>query len=234
MVETVRVRKDGTRRDVELRGVAIQFRGQPHVLYIGRDISERKRAEASLRTSEEQYRSIFNAAADALVLRDSQARVVDVNPAFLEISGYSREEVIRREPLDLRRARAGRAGKGDAPARDRRRVGAVRGRGRRKDGSRFVVEMRAVPILYRGQPHALGMARDITQRKALEVAPAPGAAHGGARPPHRRRGARLQQPARRDHGLHRARFRAARSPRRTRSSAPSSTRRSPPAARRAT
>ena len=28
--------------------------------------------------------------------------------------------------------------------------------------------MRAVPILYRGQPHALGMARDITERKALE------------------------------------------------------------------
>jgi signal transduction histidine kinase/BarA-like signal transduction histidine kinase len=40
--------------------------------------------------------------------------------------------------------------------------------GTRKDGSRFVVEMRAVPILYRGKPHALGMARDVTQRKALE------------------------------------------------------------------
>ena len=32
-------------------------------------------------TSEEQYRAIFNAAADALVLRDDEARVVDVNPA---------------------------------------------------------------------------------------------------------------------------------------------------------
>jgi hypothetical protein len=40
--------------------------------------------------------------------------------------------------------------------------------GRRKDGSRLLVEMRAVPILYRGKPHALGMGRDITERKALE------------------------------------------------------------------
>ena len=94
MLETVRICKDGTRRDVELRGVPILHRGEPHVLYIGRDISERKRTEERLRASEEQYRSIFNAATDALVLRDDQARVVDVNPAFLEISGFTREEVI--------------------------------------------------------------------------------------------------------------------------------------------
>jgi PAS domain S-box-containing protein len=168
MVETVRVRKDGTRRDVELRGVAIQFRGKPHVLYIGRDISERKRGEAELRASEEQYRSIFNAAADALVLRDAETRVVDVNPAFLEISGYTRDEVISANrwifasPSQFalakemhRRVIAGESVQFEVD-------------GQRKDGSRFVVEMRAVPIVYRGEPHALGMARDITQRKALE------------------------------------------------------------------
>jgi signal transduction histidine kinase len=36
--------------------------------------------------------------------------------------------------------------------------------GRRKDGALIEIEMRAVPILYRGKPHALGMARDITAR----------------------------------------------------------------------
>jgi len=168
MVETVRLRKDGTRRDVELRGVAIQFRGRPHVLYVGRDISERKRAEERLRTSEEQYRSIFNAAADALVLRDAEARVVDVNPAFLEISGYTREEVVSANRWIF-------AGPDQAALATEMHRRVIAGEsvqfeveGRRKDGSRFVVEMRAVPIRYRGQPHALGMARDVTQRKALE------------------------------------------------------------------
>jgi len=168
MVETVRVRKDGTRRDVELRGVAIQFRGKPHVLYIGRDISERKGAEAELRASEEQYRSIFNAAADALVLRDAEARVVDVNPAFLEISGYTREEVISANRWIF----AGPSQSALAKEMHRRVIAGesvqFEVEGRRKDGSRFVVEMRAVPIVYRGEPHALGMARDVTQRKALE------------------------------------------------------------------
>ena len=37
---------------------------------------------SALRTSEEQYRSIFNACADALVLRDANARIVDVNRAL--------------------------------------------------------------------------------------------------------------------------------------------------------
>src|SRR5688572_24096122 len=91
--EALARRKDGSRFDIETRGVPIMHQGTPHVLYIGRDISAKKTEEALLRASEEQYRAIFNAAADALVLRDAEARVVDVNPAFLEISGFSREEV---------------------------------------------------------------------------------------------------------------------------------------------
>jgi PAS domain S-box-containing protein len=168
MYETVRVSKDGRKRDVELRGVPMQYRGEPHVLYIGRDISDRKRAEERLIASEEQYRSIFNAAADALVLRDDQARVVDVNPAFLEISGYTREEVLSGNRWIF-------AGPEQAPLAREMHSRVIRGEsvqfeveGRRKDGSKLVVEMRAVPIQYRGKPHALGMARDITQRKALE------------------------------------------------------------------
>ena len=50
--------------------------------------------EQVLRSSEEQYRAIFNAAADALVLRDDNARVVDVNTAMTVLSGYSRDEVM--------------------------------------------------------------------------------------------------------------------------------------------
>jgi PAS domain-containing protein len=39
-----------------------------------REITERKSAVEALRASEEQYRAIFNATADSLVLRDAEFR----------------------------------------------------------------------------------------------------------------------------------------------------------------
>ena len=168
MIETTRVCKDGSRIEVELRGVPIEFRGGPHVLYIGRDISQRKRSEETLRASEEQYRAIFNATTDALVLRDANARVVDVNPAFLAMSGFTREEVISQSRWFF----AGPEMSGLAKGMHQRVIAGeavhFEVQGVRKDGAKLLVEMHAVPILYRGVPHALGMARDITAYKRAE------------------------------------------------------------------
>jgi PAS domain S-box-containing protein len=169
MFEARARRKTGESFDIETRGVPIQHQGRPHVLYIGRDITARKSAEQVLRASEEQYRAIFNAAADALVLRDAERRVVDVNPAFLEMSGYTREEVLTGERWIF----AGPEQAGMAKEMHRRVIAGesvqFEVQGIRKDGTPLAVEMRAVPILYRGQPHALGMARDITERRRSEA-----------------------------------------------------------------
>ncbi len=167
--ESEGVRKDGSRFDVEVHGVPIQHQGKPHVLYVGRDITVRKLADQALRASEEQYRSIFNATSDALVLRDADARVVDVNPAFLAMSGYTREEVVNDARWIFARPEMSALAK-----QMHRRVIAGESvqfevQGFRKDGSLIEVEMRAVPIHYRGKPHALGMARDITAARRAEV-----------------------------------------------------------------
>ena len=163
--ESRAIKKDGTRFEMETRGVPIMHQGRPHVLYIGRDISARKSEEELLRASEEQYRAIFNAAADAFVLRDAQARIVDVNRAFLEISGFTREEVL----TDSRWIFALPEMDTLAKEMHQRVIGGesvqFEVKARRKDGKPLDIEMRAVPIRYRGRPHALGMARDITARK---------------------------------------------------------------------
>ena len=162
-------RKNGERIHVEWRGVPVHHKGEPHVLFIGQDVTARKGDEEVLRASEEQYRAIFNATSDALVLRDSEARIVDVNPAFLEMSGYTREEVIGNNPwIFARKDNSVLAGEMF------RRVIAGESvhfevQGVRKDGSEIDVEMHAVPMMYRGKRHALGMARDITARKRAEA-----------------------------------------------------------------
>jgi PAS domain S-box-containing protein len=168
-LETQLWRRDGQRYDLELRGVPILHRGEPHVLYMGRDITQAKRAERALRDSEEQYRSIFNASADALVLRDANYRAVEVNPAYTTMSGYSREEVIAADHV-LTQA--------DPTLRARHRLEhdlALAGRelrfevtATRKNGSTMQAEVRGTPMMYRGQPHVLYAVRDITERAAAE------------------------------------------------------------------
>jgi PAS domain S-box-containing protein len=163
------VRPDGTRFEIEVRGVPVQYQGKPHLLFFARDISERKQRDAALRTSEEQYRAIFNAAADSVVLRDAAFRIVDVNPAYEAMSGRSRAEALGRQELTMsspdlndmvkglhRRAIAGTLVQWEADA-------------RRKNGELFVIETRGVPIQYKGEPHVLYVGRDITARKRADA-----------------------------------------------------------------
>jgi len=162
-------RKNGERFQIEVRTIPVTYRGEPHVLAILRDISERKRAEERLRASEEQYRAMFDAAADALVLRDADFRIVDVNPAYLAMSGYRRDEVIGVDRLTLnpdelrdyvlemhRRALAGEPIQFEATAYSR-------------NGRCGELEVRGVPILHQGKPHVLYIGRDITARKRAEA-----------------------------------------------------------------
>jgi PAS domain S-box-containing protein len=133
------------------------------------DIDAQKRAEEELRASEEQYRAIFDATADALVLRDADLRVIDVNPAFLEMSGYAREEVIGETRMIFVQPE-------ETPYGEQTFARALAGehmryevRGKRKDGSAFDLEIRSIPIRYRGRPHMLGIGRDITAQKRAET-----------------------------------------------------------------
>ncbi|MCG3189679.1 MAG: Sensor histidine kinase RcsC [Burkholderiaceae bacterium] len=163
-------RKDGTIIQIEIHATPFRHRGEPHVLAIARDVTERRHAEERLRASEEQYRAIFNASADALVLRDATFRAVDVNPAYLTMSGFGRDEVLAAplvltQPDDAVRS-AHRALHERAVAGETLHFEA---QGVRKDGTRFDAEVRGVPVLYRGAPHVLYATRDITERRAAEA-----------------------------------------------------------------
>ncbi len=145
--------------------------GVPRVLAFSRDITARKAAEDALRSSEEQYRTMFNASLDGLVLRDANLAIVDVNTAFLEMNGVSRDELLAAESLayvaselrDRSKERLLAVLSGQATTYEHYDSIAVR-----KDGTRFDVEIRVVPIRYRGRPHSLSIVRDVTERTHAE------------------------------------------------------------------
>jgi PAS domain S-box-containing protein len=131
-----------------------------------RELTQRKEAEAALRESEERYRRLFDLAADAVILVDSEThRYVDANQAAQRLYGYSREEFLQMGPENVSaepEQTRGHIDAGDAyvPLRWHRK----------KNGERFAVEIVASQIIHRGRRTALVTLRDITARLQAEMA----------------------------------------------------------------
>ena len=67
------------------------------------DITERKQAEDSLRLAA----SVFASSQEGVVISDPANRIIDVNPAFTRLTGYTREEALGRSPSFLDAGRQG-------------------------------------------------------------------------------------------------------------------------------
>jgi len=136
------------------------------------DITERKQAEESLRASEERFAKSFHANPIAVcVSAFPDGRMVEVNEAFLRLTGYKREEMIGRSgpELDLWNDPEVRT----SIIRELLESGSVRdieGQLRAKSSHLRDILASAEIIQLGGQPHALIMLSDITERKQAEAA----------------------------------------------------------------
>lgn len=62
---------------------------------VSRDITQRKQAEEALRESESKFRNLFDLSPQAIALTDLRSgKLVDVNNKFLELTKYSKEEIL--------------------------------------------------------------------------------------------------------------------------------------------
>ena len=76
--------------------------GQPmHFHSLTLDVSERKQAEAQLRTSEARYRKLIDEAPVGQLICRLDGELVEVNQAFLDMMGETREEAFARPPDTL-------------------------------------------------------------------------------------------------------------------------------------
>ena len=95
--ERTHIAKDGQRIPVEINAHLSDFMDGRVILSCARDITKRKRMEAALRATEEQNIQLVMAvqqASESFLLINTKGVVEYVNPAFEEITGYSRKEMI--------------------------------------------------------------------------------------------------------------------------------------------
>lgn len=144
------------------------------LLGVTRDVTERKKAENAIRESEERFRAITMTASDAIMLMDDRGKIVNWNPAAERMFGYSAEEVAGRDlhvflaPQRLhhvyQKGFANFVATGQGPVINR----SVEMDAQKKDGTEFPIEVSTSAMNIGGHWHALGIVRDITERKRLE------------------------------------------------------------------
>ncbi|OIR17760.1 phytochrome-like protein cph2 [mine drainage metagenome] len=100
LVEYRRQCKDDSYKWILSRGMAVEHSadGKPlRVIGTHIDITERKLAEEALQL----YANVFTHAREGIIIANADGNIVDVNEALTSISGYSREELLGRNPSDL-------------------------------------------------------------------------------------------------------------------------------------
>ncbi len=138
-------------------------------------IIERGRAELALRESEGRFRTLFEQAADVILLLELQpdgAPIIrDVNRAIARVLGYQPEEVIDR-PVSLLEVDPEAVRKTTAQARSAAvgGVAAFEVRHRCKDGAVREFECSLMEWMVDGKNFSISVERDITERKRAEEA----------------------------------------------------------------
>ncbi|MCM3878093.1 MAG: PAS domain S-box protein [Thermoanaerobaculia bacterium] len=133
------------------------------------NITDRKRAEDSLRRGEKRWRALMENAGDAILIMSPDGTVVEVNRAAERLFGRAQEGLIGRQfleflPAEERAAIRQHFGQmlAGGPARDENRHAL------RPDGQKVPIEVSASPVEIGGDQFVITIIRDVSERQQLE------------------------------------------------------------------
>ncbi len=141
------------------------------VAIVFRDITKSRQAEERLRESEERFSKAFNASPLALTISSlTTGKLIEVNDTFVNVTGYTRAEALGKTTLELGLWK--RSSDREAEMEEVRQVGQlshVEYTFQLRSGQEIIGLLAAEKIEIAGEPCALTVIQDITERKQLEA-----------------------------------------------------------------
>ncbi|MDP5240956.1 EAL domain-containing protein [Uliginosibacterium sp. 31-16] len=164
-------RRDGTRGWMLAKAEPLQrdeHTGLHPVVLTLNDVTAQRRAEEELRLAA----TVFDHSVEAIMITDAQRRILSVNKAFTDLTGFAASSVVGQTPALLSASRHGLAYY-DSIWKEATEQGAWQGEiwQRRRDGSEFPEWLSIGAVRDRGNAitHYVAVFSDITERKANEA-----------------------------------------------------------------
>ncbi|GEM_PF-1847616 len=164
----------GEIRDCLVSARLMTLQGEPHILTVFKDITERKNVLRALQQSEETFRKLFADSSDAILLIDSRGVFVECNQAALDLLKMTREQFLLLPPARISPEFQpdGRRSAESAPE----MIALAYSKSLHRfdwtcvnaEGGEFIVEVSLMPIVIKGQTMLHTTWRDITERKRIE------------------------------------------------------------------
>ncbi len=167
------LRGDGGLVTVDLSSALVNIDGEPVVLTVLRDATDRERAREALQTSTRMFEGLFESSPDAIVVTNREGRIQRINARAEAVFGYRREELLGKPietliPSHLRERHVGlRAGYLASP-RARQMGAGLDLHARRKDGSEFPTDVSLSPLETEEGLLITAVVRDLTERQRLD------------------------------------------------------------------
>ncbi len=98
--ESIIYNKDGNEIKVEITGRSHFYKGRKVKVVAIRDITLRKKAEQQLKENEERLKYFFSITSEGILLINNE-KIIDVNTAFLKLTGFSQDEVLNKNISEL-------------------------------------------------------------------------------------------------------------------------------------
>jgi len=163
------ITRDGRKIPYYFKAAWVEYQGGPCLLGTGTDITELKKAEEEIRTSEQKYKLLFESNPLPMwMLSLPEYDIIEVNNAALEQYGYNREEFLALDIFELR------------PEDDVEKLRATVNRGfrglhhagiwrhQKRDKTIIYVDIVTCDIYYEGNATRLILANEITEQFLAE------------------------------------------------------------------